>query len=167
MGWVHNNPIVPQAGERQLIEDFFTWDQQFDAWKLWIQSHANAVRSTLPDGAILPAGWQLLPPVQGWEYVGSRGRAAEEPPLHWKEWRALKDRWLNMEHGSDEFIEAGIEIFNYVVDDFGIIGAVGEVPSVIVAKNDLGNVVTEDIWPGTGVADLLMQSWMDQLYWKK
>ena len=54
-----------------------------------------------------------------------------------------------------------------MVDDFGIIGAVGEVPSVIVAKNNLGNVVTEDIWPGTGVADLLMQSWMDQLYWKK
>ena len=67
----------------------------------------------------------------------------------------------------DEFIQTGIKVFDYVVDDFGIIGAVGETPSVIVAKNDLGNVVTEEIWPGTGVADLLMQSWMDQLYWKK
>ena len=167
LAWVHNNPIVPQAGERQLMEDFFTWDQQFDAWTFWIRSHANALRSTLPEGALLPSGWQLLPPVAGWEYVGGGGRPAEEPPLHWKEWRALKDRWLTMELGSEEFIQAGIEVFDYVVKDFGIIGAVGETPSVIVAKNDLGNVVTEDIWPGTGVADLLMQSWMDQLYWKK
>ena len=55
MLWVHNNPIVPQAGERQLLEDFQTWNQHFGPWNTWMNNHDDAILSTLPEGAVLPA----------------------------------------------------------------------------------------------------------------
>lgn len=85
----------------------------------------------------------------------------------WKEMATLGDEWQNTDMGTAEYRRMGIELFNWLVNDWwGWIGMVGEVPSVIISKNKLGNVIKPGWVTGLMVSDLLMQTWMDQLYWK-
>jgi peptide/nickel transport system substrate-binding protein len=163
MAWVHNNPLVPHSPERKAFSDNWTWWQGSGPWGRWQTSHEQAIRSTLKEGENLPVDYLLLKAPATWQYPAN----AEEPSQQWKEMRTLALKWQLTDMGTPEYTKMGIDLYNYLVRDwFMWIGAVGELPTPIVAKNNLGNVMKPGWVNGLQVSDLLMQTWMDQLYWK-
>ena len=131
--------------------------------RIWERSHKQAIASTLGEGESLPSNYLFMDAPAAWEYP----ERAREPAPDWKQIREDSNVWYNLKPGSPEWRVLGQEIMDWYVEEwFDWIGAVGEVPAIIVAKNNLGNVVTPGLWPGIGVSDVLVQSWADQLYWK-
>ena len=163
MAWVHPNPMVPFAGERKLFQNHSNWMQGANPWLVWERSHKEAIASTLEEGASLPSNYLFMDAPAAWEYP----ERAREPAADWKQIREDSNVWYNLKPGSPEWRALGQEIMDWYVEEwFDWIGAVGEVPAIVIAKNNLGNVVTPGLWPGIGVSDVLVQSWADQLYWK-
>jgi len=67
--------------------------------------------------------------------------------------------------GSPEYRELGIKVFNTYVNLMEAIGTVGEVPTIMIAKNKLRNVVTPGWLKGVPIDHEYVQTWMDQMYW--
>ena len=72
-----------------------------------------------------------------------------------------------MEVGSKEYLETGRKVFDFYVTGLYKLGTVGQVPTLLIAKNKLGNVVTPGWVKGFDVSNpSFVMQWSDQLYWK-
>ena len=76
------------------------------------------------------------------DYGGSL--PGEEPPEDVKEMFEAQIRRFSAEPGSDEFIEAAIEVFDWYSDNLVIIGTIGGVPHPYIANANLGNTLSGD-----------------------
>ena len=93
--------------------------------------------------------------------------AGVKPPDWWLKQADLEDAWQLTDPGSKEYLELGQQVFDFYVTNLIKIGTVGEVPSILVAKNKLGNVITPGWLKGYDPsAALFVMQWCDQLYWK-
>ena len=157
-------PNQPWCSERQMFQLTWVWmgeAGQAVQWNNWIGSKQRALTATLEEGEKLPLNWRRLDFPEGAVIEG------EEPPLYWIEQDELEDEWNQMQMGSPEYEETGQKIFDFYVNRLTRIGIVGEVPSVMIAKNKLGNVIPPGWVAGAPIAADYVQTWMDQMYWKE
>jgi hypothetical protein len=93
--------------------------------------------------------------------------AREVPPDWYREQETLVNEWNATEMGSPEYMDLGQKVMDTYVSWMWRIGSVGEVPTVMIAKNKLGNVVSPGWLNGMPLDHEYVQTWMDQLYWKE
>lgn len=162
IAWVNPNPNQPWAAERQLFQATWVWHGS-NNWRIWqnyMGELETALTDSLADGETLPDGWRSMDPPNGVEIDWER------PPQWYVDSLDLAAEWNQTEMGSPEYVEIAKELFDQQVKLLVRIGAVGEIPSVMIAKNGLGNVLPPGWVAGMPLDHEYVQTWMDQLYWK-
>jgi peptide/nickel transport system substrate-binding protein len=82
----------------------------------------------------------------GWvQWFLTDGEEGIEPPERIKEHKALFDKFLLTQWGTEESYELGEEYYKFFTDELVMIGTVGLQPQPIVVSNRLHNVPTEGI----------------------
>jgi hypothetical protein len=68
--------------------------------------------------------------------------------------------------GSPEYVELGREVYDFYVKNILKIGTVGEIPQVMIKKNNLGNVPPPWYITGYDLHARFIQLYQDQFYFK-
>ena len=93
------------------------------AWSQWLTASRDieAGRAKLADfeGGVLPG---------------------EEPPEHIKELDGLATLKIQQKFGSQEYFDVMEKIFDYNAEKLYVLGTVGSVPTILIAKSNMGNV---------------------------
>jgi len=112
---------------------------------------------------VLPPNWRRLPTPEGTDEKTFPGL---KPPDDWIDILEKQFNWTQTEMGSPEYVKLAQEVFDYHVKNLNRIGIVGELPSVMIAKKNLGNVLTPGWVRGAAVDDTMIVEYIEQLYWK-
>jgi peptide/nickel transport system substrate-binding protein len=165
MATTHNNPNQPWSFERNMYVNTWVWGAAGREWNIWEDDHREALESQLEPGEMLPARWRF---VEKSGLEDTYNQLGEVPPDWWNEAMTLEDQWQGSEMGSPEYTDMGRRLFEFYVEEFfEHIGLVGEVPSILIAKTKLGNVIKPGWQVGAPLDHQTVQTWMDQLYWKE
>lgn len=163
--WIHPQTNQPQSSERGAFGNATNWASIGYAWEWdnaqrWGGAKTAAVQAMLGQGVALPPDWRRL------ETPTDDEIEFEAPPEWWIDYKELSESWADTAMGSAEYERIAKEYFGYAVENLFMIGFVGMVPNLLIAKNDLGNVIPPNYASGQGVGNELIQPYMDQLYWK-
>ena len=90
-------------------------------WFFWLQAHWDILE-----------GKKTLADDYGGEYPG------EKPPEETLALIPLQQQSLEVAYGSEEYAEAYQACHGWLADKLFVIGTVGEVPQVYIAKNNIG-----------------------------
>ena len=118
------------------------------AWLAWL----NAKRD-------VDAGTAKLEDFEGGKLPG------EEPPPEIKQLRAWEQQKIASRFRSPEYLEVSRKIHDFAAANLFVIGTVGMLPYLYVAKNDIGNIPTSVPLGGDSAPHLYNDA--QQLYWKK
>jgi hypothetical protein len=132
-------------------------------WSDWLTEKQKAIQATLPAGSVLPDDWFTQPIPAG---VDSSKWPGLKPPDEYLKVRALENAWGKTDMGSPEYTRIAQQIFDYYVKNLYRIGVVGEIPSIMIASNKLGNVLKPGWVKGLALDYQVVTQWIDQIYFK-
>jgi peptide/nickel transport system substrate-binding protein len=161
--WAHQLRWVPPSGEREMFLNAWVWSSEAGhapLWDQWLVAKQRAVQTIVGVGKPLPANWRRMD-------TPSATLPGEKPPEEWIAISELEEQWQNSEPGSAQYRELGARYIDFFIQHMYTVGTVGQVPNVVVAKSNLGNVVPPGFVSGYDPSwESFMMQWADQLYWK-
>lgn len=170
---VHANANIPPGNERATYGNVWQWPHDFnvDAWE---DTLYFSLQSTLGQDWIRPDDWWFMDFPDGtgpgdWDQLPGVSRDygwVVRPDDDILNNCMLEDMWGNTEMGTPEYVELAQEYFDWQVKHIPFVGTVGEMPTVYITKNDLGNTIPIGWVAGMPLRDDVTQTWADQLYWK-
>jgi peptide/nickel transport system substrate-binding protein len=136
---------VSQAFVWSPISHGGSWGRE---WGIWLQANEDVEK-----------GRKTLADFEGGKLPG------EEPTREIKDlWDLIYNQFSNAEFGSQQYFEAAEKLYDYHAEKIYIIGTVGLIPTLYIAKKNIGNVPTQ--YPPHAEVDLNLNNYASQLFFK-